>query len=128
VPQNVDAGLDVRPPRRAPHDDLHLLLRKRLPSPIAQDASATQMSRRRFHLLADVRCKAIHVRVTKGLKVGDEMRCPECRRWHLVIRWHTSGTDYTLKMLYFRCDGKMFYAGQEGLESRHESRHGSNQK
>jgi hypothetical protein len=25
-------------------------------------------------------------------------------------------------MLYFRCEGKMFYAGQEGLESRHETK------
>ena len=25
-------------------------------------------------------------------------------------------------MLYDRCNGQMFYAGQEGLESRHETR------
>jgi hypothetical protein len=32
------------------------------------------------------------------------------------------GDDYTLRMLYFECEGQMFYAGQEDLESRHEAR------
>lgn len=56
------------------------------------------------------------------LQVGDLLRCPHCRKWHPVEKWHTSGTDYRLKMLYFRHNGQMFYAGQEGLESRHETR------
>src|SRR5207237_875827 len=38
---------------------------------------------------------------------------------------HTQGTSYTLRMLYVRCNGQMFYAGQEGLENRHETRTGS---
>jgi hypothetical protein len=44
------------------------------------------------------------------------------RMERLVLRWHTSGTAYILKMLYFQCNDQMFYAGQEGLESRHETR------
>ena len=56
------------------------------------------------------------------LHVADLVRCPHCRRWHPAIQWHNSGTDYTLRMLYFRHNGQMFYAGQEGLESRHETR------
>jgi hypothetical protein len=57
------------------------------------------------------------------LKAGDFIRCPHCRRWHPVVKWHTQGTAYTVRMLYLRCNGQMFYAGQEGLESRHETRH-----
>jgi len=63
---------------------------------------------------------------TRTLNVGDLLLCPHCRRWHPAMRWHTSGTDYTLKMLYFQCKGQMFYAGQEGLESRHETRAAAN--
>jgi len=48
-----------------------------------------------------------------SLHVGDLVRCPHCRRWHLAINLHTEGTDYTLRMLYFRCNGRMFYAGQK---------------
>ena len=60
--------------------------------------------------------------MTHPLRVGDLLLCPHCHRWHAVEKWHTSGTDYTLKMLYFRHNGQMFYAGQERLESRHETR------
>jgi hypothetical protein len=56
-----------------------------------------------------------------ALTVGDLLRCPHCRKWHPVVKWHTSGTDYTLRMRYFDCEGQMFYAGQEGLENRHEN-------
>ena len=56
------------------------------------------------------------------LKVNDRIRCPQCRRWHVLVKWHTEGTPYTLQMLYFRCEGQMFYAGQEGLPSRHDVR------
>jgi len=38
-----------------------------------------------------------------------------------VVKWHTEGTAYTLRMLYFDCQGKRYYAGQENLESRHQS-------
>jgi len=37
------------------------------------------------------------------------------------VKWHTEGTAYTLRMLYFDCGGKRYYAGQEDLESRHEA-------
>ena len=60
--------------------------------------------------------------VTRLLRVGDLLPCPHCRKWHPVVKWHTSGTAYTLRMLYFRCEGQMFYAGQEDLESRHPTR------
>jgi hypothetical protein len=56
------------------------------------------------------------------LYVGDLVRCPHCRRWHPAIRWHTAGTDYTLNMLYFDCKGRRYYAGQQGLPSRHHTR------
>jgi hypothetical protein len=36
------------------------------------------------------------------LKAGDFIRCPHCRRWHPVVKWHSGGTAYTLRMLYFR--------------------------
>jgi hypothetical protein len=36
------------------------------------------------------------------------------------------GTAYTLRMLYFDCRGKRYYAGQEDLESRHEIKERTN--
>jgi hypothetical protein len=35
------------------------------------------------------------------LKVGDLLHCPHCRRWHPVVKWHSEGTAYTLRMIYF---------------------------
>jgi len=55
------------------------------------------------------------------LHPGDLVKCPHCRRWHHAIRWQTEGTDYTLKMLYVECKGLRYYAGQDGLPSRHET-------
>lgn len=54
-----------------------------------------------------------------ALKIGDFLRCLHSRQWHPVVKWHTSGTDFTLKMLYFECKVQRFYAGQ-GLEGRHQ--------
>jgi hypothetical protein len=56
------------------------------------------------------------------LHIGDLVRCPHCRRWHPAIRWHSTGTDYTLNMLYVECNGQRYYAGQDGLPSRHPTR------
>jgi len=56
------------------------------------------------------------------LRVGDLLRCPHCRRWHRVVKCHNEGTAYTLRMLYFDCRGKRYYAGQEDRESRHETK------
>jgi hypothetical protein len=56
------------------------------------------------------------------LQPGSQGRCPHCRRWHDVIAVHTIGTDYTIKMRYWICRGRTFYAGQDGGESRHETR------
>jgi len=58
----------------------------------------------------------------RPLRVGDLLRCPHCRRWHPVVKWHSEGTAYTLRMLYFDCRRQRYYAGQEDLESRHETR------
>jgi hypothetical protein len=55
------------------------------------------------------------------LHVGDLVRCPHCRRWYPAIRWHTEGTDYTLRMVYVECKGLHYYVGQAGLPSRHET-------
>ena len=52
----------------------------------------------------------------RPLKVRDLLRCPHCRRWHPVVKWHVEGTAYTLRMLYFECRGKWCYAGPENLE------------
>ena len=38
------------------------------------------------------------------------------------MKWHSEGTVYTLRMLYFDCRGQRYYAGQEDLESRHETK------
>jgi hypothetical protein len=56
------------------------------------------------------------------LQPGSQIRCPHCRRWHDVIAIQTEGTDFTVKMRYFECRGRKFYAGQEGDRSRHETR------
>ena len=56
------------------------------------------------------------------LHVGDLVRCPHCRRWHPAVKGHTAGTNYTLNILYVECKGLRYYAGQEGLSSRHETR------
>ena len=56
------------------------------------------------------------------LHVGELVKCPRCRRWHPAIRWHTEGTHYTVNMLYVVCRGQRYYAGQDGLPSRHEAR------
>lgn len=39
------------------------------------------------------------------LEPGDEISCPQCGRWHGIAHWHTVGTDYTVRMLYFECRG-----------------------
>ena len=57
------------------------------------------------------------------LRPGDLVKCPQCRRWHPVVKWHREGTANTLRMLYFDCRGKRYYAGQQDLESRHETKH-----
>jgi hypothetical protein len=56
------------------------------------------------------------------LEEGDELLCPNCRRWHPVIAQHTQGTNYTQAMLYWRCVKGAYYAGQRGLPSRHPTR------
>src|SRR5687767_10164584 len=55
------------------------------------------------------------------LQAGSEVRCPHCRRWHLVVRVHREGTE-TLRMMYVECRGARYYAGQEGQASRHRIR------
>ena len=54
--------------------------------------------------------------------LGDLLLCPYCRRSHPVMKWHAEGTAYTVRMLYFDCRGQRYYAGQEDLESCHETK------
>ena len=56
------------------------------------------------------------------LEEGDELLCPHCRKWHRVTAQHTTGTNYTLAMLYWRCTKGMYYAAQRGSTSRHPTR------
>jgi hypothetical protein len=37
------------------------------------------------------------------LEPGDELHCRHCRRWHSVVTWHSEGTPYKLRMLYWTC-------------------------
>ena len=69
-----------------------------------------------------VPCRRDPAAMNRPLRVGDLLRCPHCRRWHPVMKWHNEGTTYTLRMLYFDCGGLRYYAGQEDLESRHETK------
>ena len=56
------------------------------------------------------------------IQPGDEIYCPHCRRWHPLIQRHTTGTAYTIAMLYFECRRGLFYAGQLGTPARHPTR------
>jgi hypothetical protein len=58
----------------------------------------------------------------KPLEPGDELRFPHCRRWHPVAATSTSGTEYTRLMVFWKCRGQRYYAGQLGTPSRHEIR------
>jgi hypothetical protein len=56
------------------------------------------------------------------LQPGDELRCPHCSSWHVVIQTYREGTDYTRQMLMWGCKGGSYYAGQIGGTSRHQTR------
>lgn len=58
----------------------------------------------------------------RTLQAGDELRCPHCHRWHLLIQKHTAGTDTTVRMLYFTCRGLDYFGGFVDAGSRHETR------
>ena len=47
---------------------------------------------------------------------------PHCRRWHPVTAKHAEGTEYTVRMLYWDCQGASYYAGQIGGMSRYPTR------
>jgi hypothetical protein len=47
----------------------------------------------------------------RPLKIGDLLRCPHCRRWHPLVKGHTEGTAYTLRMLYFDCSRQAVLRG-----------------
>lgn len=61
-------------------------------------------------------------RMDAPLQPGDELRCPHCPQWHVVITQHATGTEYTRRMLYFACRQGHYYAGQIGTPSRHPTR------
>lgn len=48
-------------------------------------------------------CPRYALRMDRALEPGDELRCPHCRRWHIMYRPHDEGTDATRKMMYFDC-------------------------
>lgn len=52
------------------------------------------------------------------LSPGDELRC---RRWHPLIQKHTSGTDATIRMLYFECRGLPYFGGFIGADTLHHT-------
>ncbi len=56
------------------------------------------------------------------LQPGDELHCPHCHQWHVIVRSHDVGTDYTRRMLYWDCRGQRYYAGQIGFQSRYDVR------
>lgn len=41
-----------------------------------------------------------------------------------MIAGHIEGTDYTVRMRYFKCHELRYYAGQQGQASRHPTRGG----
>jgi hypothetical protein len=60
--------------------------------------------------------------VPHPLQPGSEIRCPHCHVWHPVIERNEEGTEYTRAMMYWKCRGRDFYAGQVGSFSRHPTR------
>jgi hypothetical protein len=56
------------------------------------------------------------------LAPGHEVRCPHCGRWHPIVAKHATGTDYTVRMLYWECRGGYYYAGQIGHTARFPTR------
>ena len=64
---------------------------------------------------------------TRRLDAGDEVHCPQCGKWHSLIQKHTSGTEATIRMLYFECRGLPYFGGFIGAGSRHETRKAAKQ-
>ena len=58
----------------------------------------------------------------RPLALGDSLRCPHCRQWHVVTQPYATGTTYTQAMLMFSWREQRYYAGQVGTPSRHPSR------
>ena len=56
------------------------------------------------------------------LQPGDEIKCQHCGQWHPVVTQHTTGTPYTVSMLYWKCAKGMYFAGSRGHVSRHQTR------
>jgi hypothetical protein len=52
----------------------------------------------------------------------DEIKCPNCRRWHPVFLHSVPGTTTAQDHLHFVCGDLPYYAGDEGRVSRHEKR------
>jgi hypothetical protein len=62
----------------------------------------------------------------RRLDAGDEVHCPHCHTWHSLIQKHTSGTEATIRMLYFECRGLLYFGGFIGAGSRHDTRRAAN--
>ena len=59
---------------------------------------------------------------SRDLRPGDELLCPHCRKWHLLIQTSTEGTDATIRMLYFECRGLQYFGGFIESGSRYPTR------
>lgn len=52
------------------------------------------------------------------LSPGSEILCPHCKKWHPVFQTNSTGTSYTVEMLFFTCKRGNYYAGQLGQTTR----------
>jgi hypothetical protein len=60
------------------------------------------------------------------LQLGHELRCPHCRRWHLVIIGSVGNTTTSAdQMLYWQCRGLTYFAGFIGAPGRYPTRRGN---
>jgi hypothetical protein len=68
-------------------------------------------------------CRCVYSRgMNEPLRPSDELHCPHCRQWHLVALLHTEGTEFTRRMVYWKCRGGQYYAGLLDATSRHDTR------
>lgn len=56
------------------------------------------------------------------IEAGDEIRCPHCRRWHVLVQPYRTGTQFTTEMLMWECRRGQYYAGQRGTSARYPTR------
>lgn len=53
------------------------------------------------------------------LKPGDEMKCATCAGWHVMDQRNAAGgTENERRMLYYTCNGGLYFAGNIGTPPR----------